>query len=280
MFWGTLLPYRSMRNYRPPNSPLRAFVSFASHLKMVRNTLAFMGMSRIWSRHSWWLQVLAIGALVGCGNNHESVGGVGGDIIDGGGGSGNGGGGGSSGSDGGDGSDGSDGGGDGSGGGGSRGRPEFVSGTRIKAIVLSTNDGAKQFLGWRDTLLDQSCDFQRTADGQIRCIPALDFLQPVTSLTHFADSFCSVPLEEVVAGVCPALPYRLQRTTATTCAPTFGANAVVIYGLTLYTGDQYQSDPGTGHCNLVLGTVTGRTYWSRGAEVDYSTFAAATISTE
>jgi hypothetical protein len=29
-----------------------------------------------------------------------------------------------------------------------------------------------------------------------------------------------------------------------------------------------------------LGTVTGRTYWSRGAEVDYSTFAAATISTE
>src|SRR6185295_8706491 len=51
--------------------------------------------------------------------------------------------------------------------------PEFESGSRLKAIVLTTPDGTQYFNGWHDTMLDEDCWFDVAADGQLRCLPAI-----------------------------------------------------------------------------------------------------------
>jgi hypothetical protein len=48
----------------------------------------------------------------------------------------------------------------------------YESGTRLKMRVGTSPDGAKTFLGWRDTMRNEDCAFQLAGDGQQRCLPA------------------------------------------------------------------------------------------------------------
>src|SRR5688572_33384336 len=41
----------------------------------------------------------------------------------------------------------------------------YENGSRLRARVYAGTDGAKQFLGWRDTQLGVDCAFGRVADG-------------------------------------------------------------------------------------------------------------------
>lgn len=45
------------------------------------------------------------------------------------------------------------------------------SGDRLKARWLTTPDGARQFVGWRDTDLGIDCVPRRHEDGSLRCLP-------------------------------------------------------------------------------------------------------------
>lgn len=47
----------------------------------------------------------------------------------------------------------------------------YQSGSRLKARMLVTADGAKSFNGWRDTKRGENCTFAPTTDGKTRCIP-------------------------------------------------------------------------------------------------------------
>jgi hypothetical protein len=49
-----------------------------------------------------------------------------------------------------------------------------ASGTRIKARMLSTADGAKMRVGWFDSSLGMPCSFAHAGDGKLRCIPDLN----------------------------------------------------------------------------------------------------------
>jgi hypothetical protein len=95
--------------------------------------------------------------------------------------------------------------GDGGGGGGGGGEPpgtgdgsgsgadplkHYRSGTRIKARVLTTPDGAKTLHGWRDTTLAIDCYFGTAADGVTRCIPNA----PIDQGTYFSDAACTIPV--------------------------------------------------------------------------------------
>jgi hypothetical protein len=64
------------------------------------------------------------------------------------------------------------GGGSGADGGGLVVKPDYVSGTRIKARVVTTPDGAKMFVGIYDNDLQTECSFSTAADGITRCLPA------------------------------------------------------------------------------------------------------------
>ncbi len=46
-----------------------------------------------------------------------------------------------------------------------------VSGSRLKARTYRGEDGSRQFVGWRDTLLEIDCAFRAAGDGSVRCLP-------------------------------------------------------------------------------------------------------------
>lgn len=66
----------------------------------------------------------------------------------------------------------------------------YKSGSRIKAKVYKTADGAVSFLKWYDTILDVYCDFlQSPIDGKYRCLP---YTPQATSF--YSDSACTEPI--------------------------------------------------------------------------------------
>ena len=66
------------------------------------------------------------------------------------------------------------------------------SGTRIKAEVYTTSDGAVSFVSWYDTKLAIECAFLVSGDGQLHCLP--DRQDAVWYSDKFADSKCTKPV--------------------------------------------------------------------------------------
>jgi hypothetical protein len=64
----------------------------------------------------------------------------------------------------------------------------YKSGSRIKARVSRTADGAQAFGGWYDSERGADCMFLPAADGRVRCLPSL------ASGGHFADPSCTQAL--------------------------------------------------------------------------------------
>ncbi len=67
-----------------------------------------------------------------------------------------------------------------------------VSGSRLKARYASTPDGAKVFMGWYDSQLNEKCTFRLAEDGRMRCLPVADFEQNMNFSygEAFLDSQC------------------------------------------------------------------------------------------
>lgn len=78
-------------------------------------------------------------------------------------------------------------------------RALYKSGSRIRARVGRTTDGAQEFIGWFDSQRNEDCDFQNQRDGKRRCLPRL-----VASATYFADPQCTAPLAN--GPVCGSAP--------------------------------------------------------------------------
>lgn len=70
---------------------------------------------------------------------------------------------------------------------GPAGYSALASGTRIKARVGTTPDGAKLFLGWHDAELGVDCEFRPTKDWSTRCMP----VGPYTNDLYFTDHSCT-----------------------------------------------------------------------------------------
>lgn len=68
----------------------------------------------------------------------------------------------------------------------------YKSGSRIKAKVMTTEDGAQAFMGWYDTVLEIDCSMGLVADdGNSRCLPIYLI---VYDMGYFSDSGCLNPL--------------------------------------------------------------------------------------
>ena len=64
---------------------------------------------------------------------------------------------------------------------------QYQSGSRIRMIVGTTPDGAKQFRGWFDSALNVKCEFKLAADGVTRCIP----ISVVAIGPYYSNSDCN-----------------------------------------------------------------------------------------
>lgn len=73
---------------------------------------------------------------------------------------------------------------------GAAARPDFTSGSRLRARVVRA-DGVSLFLGWHDRVQDVDCAFAETADGAIRCVPSGPGVTSVGAV--YLDAACTTP---------------------------------------------------------------------------------------
>ena len=76
---------------------------------------------------------------------------------------------------------------------GKDGAATTVDGSRIKARYLVAEDGARELLGWRDTMLDTDCSFMVASDGATRCLPGTKYVGNQAAV-FYSDDACAVPV--------------------------------------------------------------------------------------
>lgn len=170
------------------------------------------------------------------------------------------------------------GGGDGGSTGGVTDEQQYLSGTRIRARVLSTSDGAQQFIGWHDNTLNIDCSFLPAPDSTFRCLPA----GTIANLgSYYSDMGCNNPVGLLTtgAGCTPAYAQSVVTTTASCGATYFNSLVYHYYPVTGPYGGTLWVKSGT---NCVMTTLAVPTWsvWTLGAEVSYSQYASGTISTQ
>jgi hypothetical protein len=150
---------------------------------------------------------------------------------------------------------------------------EYTSGTRIRRRMGTTPDGAKMFLGWRDIMRNEDCNFLASTDGVSRCLPA--YYTTLFSFSHFSDSRCSIGLVSgaAVCTIPPALRYVLKL-EPTTCSG-YGYAVLPITGT--HSGTVYQGSPAS--CVAVT-TPSPSTFYTLGPAISPSAFQSMTESVE
>jgi hypothetical protein len=168
----------------------------------------------------------------------------------------------------------------GSGSGGSGGAaPEWVSGSRLRARVQTSTDGAKAFLGWYDSQLKLNCTFERASDDTQRCLP-ID-TQVDTQTPYFSDAKCTNAARIASSsGNCPA-SYAYQVDYGSTCVdPSVGMSFYVfhVFAITPTTAQLYTQTIGSA-CNAVM-MRSNTTYYLVGDESPASLFVQGSVVTE
>jgi hypothetical protein len=107
-----------------------------------------------------------------------------------------------------------------------------TSGTRIRQMIGTTPDGAREPRGWFDQQLGLRCFFTETADGKTRCVP-LDRASLLEG--RFTDATCTHPLALDYNGCAHAYGISFAFTGGDTC----GEVGARIWALTPYSGTIY-----------------------------------------
>jgi hypothetical protein len=81
-------------------------------------------------------------------------------------------------------------------------RPDYRSGTRLRAMIYKTSDGDKLWHHWYDSQLKIPCAMQLGADGQMRCLPN-------EYASQFSDDQCKTPVL-AVGPTCATPAYAIQ----------------------------------------------------------------------
>jgi hypothetical protein len=123
--------------------------------------------------------------------------------------------------------------------------PAFRSGARLRAEVLADAAGTRAFSRWIDSELGLTCEFLRSGDGEVRCLPSeLGFSAYREPTVAFADPECTRELAHVIDGAKFWVGYPLP---GEPCAePRFPVRNVG--ALVPAEAGQYRIDPETGAC--------------------------------
>jgi hypothetical protein len=99
-----------------------------------------------------------------------------------------------------------DGGGDG---GNTNSAPGWVSGSRLRARVYVSSDGAKELAGWHDNMRNEDCSFMAAVDGKTRCLPFAG-AGIIIDAGYFVDAQCTMPYAIVTKGCTAKYAYHLE----------------------------------------------------------------------
>jgi hypothetical protein len=167
-------------------------------------------------------------------------------------------------------------------GGGGTVTPDWVSGSRLRARVQTSPDGAKAMIGWYDSQLRINCAAQTAADGQTRCLP----LTSISVGSFFSDTGCTASLGQLPKsfnGACAATLAQFYDPVLV-CGdygyPTYKMHFYPVDGVftdTVFSRSGSSCIPNTDKTKFPYDTYT---FYQLGAEVAPSTYVAFTSSTE
>ncbi len=140
----------------------------------------------------------------------------------------------------------------------------YTSGDRIKARVVTTPDGAKAHVGWRDTVLNINCAFANPGDGTTRCLP----IAKAWIASFYSDALCAVPLAYSSAQNDCVVGAPLHAVRNSSAVATCNANEYFLIGGP-HLGDLYGGDPA--NCYPTTGS-DGLSFYVVGQPVPLSTF--------
>ncbi len=138
--------------------------------------------------------------------------------------------------------------------------PDYASGTRLRAELFASADGATQWHGWYDKQFDAECTYVGASDGTTRCLPG-----DVYVANSYADASCTQPL--AARATCLASPAKYIVDYTTECAAD-----VYLVGTNLGALTTVYSNPG-----CVPLTTNGETYFTIGAKADITAFVKGTL---
>jgi len=144
------------------------------------------------------------------------------------------------------------------------------NGTRLKARVLSGEDGSRQFLGWSDSLRQESCSFVSTEQG-MRCLPAA-----AEGFWLYSDSNCRNAVLSFQAPGC-ATAYVVMSAEATSSCGSSKITKLFSPGNSTAKPQYMRSD--TGSCQQYTYTMADRFYstWTEISLTDFVGSSEATI---
>ncbi len=103
---------------------------------------------------------------------------------------------------------------------GAAGKDTTVSGTRIRARYLVSEDGARMQIGWQDTKLGEPCAWGVAGDGKTRCLPGTSSGSETPAVFAFASADCTgapVAIGLFAEYGCPGVGKYINRTTRNEC---------------------------------------------------------------
>jgi hypothetical protein len=159
----------------------------------------------------------------------------------------------------------------GDGGGGVDAAPpgEYRSGSRLRARILVTADGQRDFQGFVDSQLGAGCWFSRAADGEERCLPS----EAGSGGWYFLDAACSA--DQAVAaqwGDCPpGPPTTIHVSDSSTCPPVTRVHRT---GAAVVPTMLYFRDPFDGMCKVQTPSADA-VYYRVGTEIPATDYVSA-----
>lgn len=127
----------------------------------------------------------------------------------------------------------------------------YENGTRLRARVVTGNDGSKQFLGWHDTAYDAPCSYQ-PIEGVMRCAPS-NLPVGMAIGGYFSDAACSAPLAYSASPCGDAIGRYGTAYIGVACLePTYTARRIT----SAHNGTVYQDVNGT--CTEVVSPPANR----------------------
>jgi hypothetical protein len=151
-----------------------------------------------------------------------------------------------------------------------------VSGSRIKAKVLTAEDGTKTNYGFHDTQRDEDCSFQQV-DGRYRCLPTTT---ATVRVDLFTDSACKKGIAVATKGCAkPKVASRQED-----YCPTTGYTTSKFYGVGVRVTSAiiYSKNETSGECTQADSTSysTASDLYTLSDAISLDEFVAADIAAE
>jgi hypothetical protein len=150
---------------------------------------------------------------------------------------------------------------------GEPGAPAAASGSRLKILQYSGDDGSSftQVGQFHDSMLNVDCSSQIAADGVQRCLPS----SIAQAGSYFSDSGCSQPVAFSTPAGCSAPAYAVNYLVQCSGVAFHVFPVTGVYGGSLYEGSPTSCSSTT--------KVSGWTYYDLGAEVPAANFVKFTV---